>query len=226
MPNIMKQFFAHLDITIFALFLTAIANAFALFYTFEPKHKKPAWIILASTLFSAMLGLWFSYSQSVEQERLLSIMTGGNSYAYMNYAFPVGTDNLISQWLENAGEYPLYDLSLQTVDTNLLNKSIIENRAESFMPSYTSVRTVGNLGGRQIAMFEPMSTDPSSDSQFYRTVITARNGSNTQIARFRRVAGRWKVATQLFVGMGEPKEILHRKVQPGFPTDEHGEPLW
>jgi hypothetical protein len=69
---------------------------------------------------------------------------------------------------------------------------------------------------------------PNTDEQDYNVFLGARNGFFTQVLRFRRIDGQWKVATRVerqTLDEGD-HQVLYEKVDTGFPLDEHGKVDW
>lgn len=153
----------------------------------------------------------------VRTQEIVNYTTGGNSLCY----FAVNFRGFISTWtLLHSGEYPIYDLSIESIDVDEFIKC---NELHQVCPRKNFY--VGNLSpGHFKEMWEIQLFDkePKNINIFFY----ARNFYLAQEIRFRHVNGFWECATQL-LGVNNKtnaQEALYQNIGRFYPRDEDGWP--
>lgn len=120
-------------------------------------------------------------------ERMVSHITGGNSFCYIKSACP---GSRIS--IEVIGEYSIYDLQIRIVDIDALSVNLATNR---------NFETVINIGVISPGFDRFLSESlPLGDSTYrsFNAFLIGRNGYFTQLLRFAKVNGNWAYATKVY----------------------------
>jgi hypothetical protein len=119
----------------------------------------------------------------------------------------------------HCGSHPLYGISACFVDLDKFQHCLA--RGESPLNSETHVR-LGDLTPGHALQVDMRLRLGQGDAYSYNIFFTARNGSFTQLLRYRRVNGVWKCATRVERGP-DPKFV---RIDDGFPCSAGDEPNW
>lgn len=152
-------------------------------------------------------------------------MTGGDSFCYFLHSFPVNTDNTIMRMLIHVGRYPLHDLRIRIVDGNKLREisSVSENEIEKTQTRIYKP-TFFKPGQGDGFPHDYVNLPPDKDYQSYSIFFTAVNGEWHQQVSFRRVEGKWKLATK--VTNYSEGLLMPEQVRGDFPRDTNGNVKW
>jgi hypothetical protein len=159
------------------------------------------------------------------------LLTGGDSFCYISVGSLTGNDN-VPLLLLSAGKNTLQDVQVSLRDLDNLHK--LAKKGDSAPRQLLSEL----LRGTRIGDLPPHAAQIigwlrlRSDQRSYFVQIEARNGTFIQPIRFRRVGGKWKVATEVSVipPDGTPPDLtvkpVFKRVDQGFPLNNRGEVDW
>ncbi len=151
-------------------------------------------------------------------EELVKNVLGGDSFCYLTFSIgDLSGDPFVI--LISEGKYPLYDVSIDMVDLDLLNQLKKQGDKLAIFNARKNIE-VGNVSpgfGRRFGNYSLTNLKQKNFNVF----IYARNGSWNQAIRLRKVANKWVMATNV---SKEGKEIF-KKVDPDYPL-ENGEVNW
>jgi hypothetical protein len=167
-------------------------------------------------------------------KKISADLTGGEGYCYFMPSRPGQNSNIVDLMLMNDGDYPIYDISVKIDDVEKMMEILHKEKEAGKLP-YDSmtlsnamfakasiVIQVGNMGPHQYAQLNGIQIPPDVDKKSYNIHITARNGTLTQILRYRRIDNKWKMALQI---MKEGK-VIKEDVDEDFPRNEKGKIDW
>ena len=151
---------------------------------------------------------------------LIAHITGGESSCYLlGVPLPGGTLQHLS--LVHVGKHPLYEVTARIVDLEqfdqIKNNPTFENIRKSEIH-----RQCGNLIPGHATLLGDTLSRGSGDVCRFNVFFTARNGSFTQLWRFRRVNGGWTSATRIVRG----DAVLFEQIQDSFPRNADGSVAW
>ena len=140
-------------------------------------------------------------------EKITSMITGGESFCYMELgqSFLGRVEELLV--FVNHGEDPLYDVTATVVDLHSNENKIID---------------VGNIAARGARRLPALPFTP--DHTDFTIMFNARNGNWIEQLRYREVGSARRKA--LKVTRAGSEEILYELVDKGFPTDAAGKVNW
>ncbi len=151
---------------------------------------------------------------------LVGHITGGESVCYL-----IGTARtsgmLTNIVVVHVGKHPLYEVNARIVDLEALDQ-IKDNLTLENISKTEIHRQFGNLIPGHGSMVQGDISLGTGSSRNFNIFYTARNGSFTQLLRFRRVNGGWLYATKVF----HEDVTLHEEVQEGFPLNANGAVDW
>ncbi len=163
-----------------------------------------------------------------------AIITGGDSYCYIDILPAINNSNTIDLHLAREGGYPIYDISLRIDDCEevdrifkeeqMVTKFHRESLAKSMerLSKASKVFPVGNLGPNRGLLLGDLTLPSNADKKSYFVDITSRNSYITEKIIFRRVEGKWKIAYKVMRNNKIAKEF----VENGFPENDKGEVEW
>ncbi|MDD5681106.1 MAG: hypothetical protein PHI59_07675 [Candidatus Omnitrophica bacterium] len=167
-------------------------------------------------------------------KKIAADLTGGDCYCYFFISRPGKNSNIIDLMLMNDGDCPIYDISVKIDDVEKLLEISSSEMAAGKLPydSMTLLNSahgkasifmqLGNLGPHQCIQLNGIQIPPNVNKKSYNIYITARNGSITQIVRYRRVNDEWKIASKIIKG----GEVIKEDIDPGFPHNDKGKIDW
>ncbi len=169
-------------------------------------------------------------------KQIAATVSGGDNYSYVQISPPRGNSQVCEVYLVNAGTYPVYDVSVTVED---MERFLELSRAApptssamqmgQFLAGAATVyppRTIGPKKSMPLGMLQFPDSD-TKDYKAYNVDITARNCSVGQEIRFRRVEGEWKTAVKtLIIHDFDKRSERKEMVDPKFPRDSTGKPLW
>ena len=154
----------------------------------------------------------------------ISFITGGNSICYITgnigtQRHPFQVDPVLV-W--HHGKYPLYEIKIRITDLDKSSKlagtgAWIERMSEWETYARLDSLVPGHAANIEVVM--PVSSD--SMSRNFNIFFTARNGSFTQLLRFRKINGLWLRALKVEMG-----EVMYEEITEGYPRDENGKMDW
>ena len=114
-----------------------------------------------------------------------NMITGGDSFAFVEPMFNVATPNNFDLMLVNSGRYPLYDLIVEVEDLRLLQKEIEKNpKGPINSTKYTTTINVNNMKPKQ-HVFSFYSIPIPNDGEIQlRVTLSARNSLVVQNIEF------------------------------------------
>ncbi len=110
----------------------------------------------------------------------LDMLTGGDSFPFLDPTFNVSSPEQMDFWLVNGGQYPLYDVTVTIIDLIKL-RQITEKRKSSefkgpiFSNDFTSKINVGNMRPAEIAIDFLSVKTPTIGEIKYQIEIVSRN---------------------------------------------------
>jgi hypothetical protein len=154
-------------------------------------------------------------------------LTGGDSYCYIQFAFPVSSDNLIMVWLKNEGDYPLYDTQVRMVDLHKFhNLEWSVPMPEEEVKKAEALFSFGTIGPHNIAELARIETPAELDAYGVNIWIHTRYKEYVQEARFRRFEGRWRLAHRLFEQTDQGQLLIFEEISKEFPSTSSAEEIW
>ena len=167
----------------------------------------------------------FEREMQLRAEKTLLNLTGGESFTKIVVAGLDDSDpNADSAYLvvKNDNPHPLYDISLAISDNEVRRR--LENQGVPTEKSFPrSLKNVGpfSLGPHQVRTFFDWRT-PSGGRLSYGINVTARNGAWFQALRSRHNGTKWTTAWQVVKG----RDIVSEEIDPEYPRDANGLPIW
>jgi hypothetical protein len=154
-------------------------------------------------------------------------LTGGDSYCYVQFGFPVTSDNLILVWLKNDGDYPLYDAQVRMVDLHKFHRLqwIVPMPEEEVKKAETLI-SFGTIAPRSIAELGRIETPTELDAYGFNIWIHTRYREFVQEARFKRFEGRWRLAHRLFEQTDQGKILIFEEIPRQFLDTGSAEEIW
>lgn len=147
---------------------------------------------------------------------LVNQVTGGDSYCFLTVSFE-GDASLAA-----VGKYPLFDVLAVILDEQKLKQ---KPPAGVHRLTYaTESLPLGNLRPGAFFSWPRRFNVGDGDVHHYKITFHARNGIFFQPVQFRRVDGKWFVATKI-VRSGD-NVALHEMVDSGFPRNADGQVDW
>jgi hypothetical protein len=151
---------------------------------------------------------------------LVGHITGGESACFL-IGIPL-TDGMITQVaVEHVGKHPLYEVNAVIVDLEVFEQVKGNLPHDNFFRSEIH-RQFGNLIPGHTNLVQENISMGTGSSRNFNIFYTARNGSFTQLLRYRRVNGEWLYAIKVYRG----DVTMHEHVQEGFPRNENGAVDW
>lgn len=160
-------------------------------------------------------------------DNVTNLLTGGDAYCYLQFAFPVHADNQILVWLMNAGDYPLYDTQIRMVDLHKYHNLEwqVPMPEEEIAKAETRIN-VGTIGPHSVAELTNVKTPAELDVYGYNIWIHTRYRKFFQQARFKRFNGRWRLAYRLFEETDQGQKQIFEKISGEFLSSGSIEEIW
>ena len=151
--------------------------------------------------------------QAVE---IKNIVTGGDSFAYI--FFPKNYTSIIIVIPE--GDYPLYDLSIEIIDEDLISPSDYRSGRLNFF--------VGTIAPSRVSRGRVLHWQGlDGQSKNFNITFSARNGYWTQLIKCRLIDGEWSYALKVEKQVDHEKIILlHERIDQNFPKNVLGNIDW
>jgi hypothetical protein len=152
-------------------------------------------------------------------------ITGGDSFCYVALSNLDSVTNTGILTVIQEGNYPLYDLSIRMADVEKflqLQKVLPIGQVRLQVETHLNVGNVSLSHAYNLRIWKL----PNLDQQSYNIFIMARNGSFTQLLRFRRVNGEWISATKVMRRNGKDSVVLLEEIDKSFPRDATGQVDW
>lgn len=152
-------------------------------------------------------------------EDLIGYATGGESFCYLvlgslNHDTGRGAITVIHQ-----GKHPLYDVTANIVDLEKL-EALKENI------TFDHLKEGHRMYGNMIPGFCSIKNERldlgGAKERSFNIFWTARNGGFEQLLRYKKINGRWYMATKVIRG----NILLFEKIDPDYPRTELGEINW
>jgi hypothetical protein len=160
-------------------------------------------------------------------DEITNQLTGGDSYCYIRFAFPVSSDNQIMAWLENEGDYPIYNTQVRMVD--LYKFLILQWSApmpEEELEKAETLISFGTVAPHSIARLSTITTPEELDAYGFNVWIHTRYRQFVQEARFKRIEGRWRLAHRLFEQTDQGEKLIFEEISKGFPSAGSAQEIW
>ena len=209
----------------------------ASFLTWLESISPPAVIIFVGVLISAFGAFWASQQQSsfernlrekseeiarLNQELAKSVI-GGDSFCYLEILSLNPVTNVGILTVKHQGEYHLYDVHARIGDLEKLDQ-LKGNLSFATLATLNQINTnisIGNLTPSHGLILQQVSLG-NGDTRAFNIFFSARNGSFTQLLRFKKVNGKWVRATKV----ERENELLYEKVDDEFPRTTEGGVEW
>jgi hypothetical protein len=202
------------------------------------KFKRARIALFAVSLLLLLVSLVITIQDEQDNEReitelhgrldtITNQLTGGDSYSYIQFGFPVGSDNQILVWLANDGDYPLYDVQIRMVDLYKFHNLQWEvpMPVEEIKKAET-LTTFGVIGPHTIAELGSIKTPAELDAYGFNIWIHTRYKEFVQEARFKRFGGRWRLAHRLFEQTDQGKKLIFEKISNEFLNTDSAQDIW
>lgn len=196
----------------------------------------PIILVFVGALISASGGAWLAVSQIKSSEIIESktdeisrSITGGDAFPYFLPSFPRGSTQILEMMVLNESKYPLYEITARIVDINKMKtvfQQIKENGAtlkESDLSKFEDYISIGNIGPKK-AMMKAMTVSlPEQCNEYFINIFfNARNGSCTQMLRFKKIEGKWVVANKV----ERDSEVVFERISDKYPRNADGNVEW
>jgi len=202
----------------------------------DRKARKGAKIVAGLIAFASVISIVQNFRSSQNQaeferemrlkaEETLLHLTGGEGFTKVELAgLDDSNPNANSAWLvvSNDNPHPLYDISLAISDLEMRRK--LESQGiPTEISCLRSLKSLApfSLGPNQVKSFMDWRI-PSGGRLSYGINVTARNGAWFQALRCRHDGIKWTSAWQVMKG----RDIVAEKIEPGYPRDANGLPIW
>lgn len=154
-------------------------------------------------------------------------LTGGDSYCYVQFGFPVTSDNLILVWLKNGGDYPLHDTQVRMVDLHKFhNLQWSVPMPEEEVKKAETLISFGTIGPHSMTEFARIKTPAELDAYGFNIWIHTRYREFVQEARFKRFEGRWRLAHRLFEQTDQGRKLIFEEIPRQFLGTSSAEEIW
>ena len=151
---------------------------------------------------------------------LVGHITGGESACYI-IGTPIASGVLTHTALVHVGKHALYEVSARIVDLEAFDH-IKDNLTFENIRNTEILRQFGNLVPNHATMLQEIFSLGVGTSRNFNIFYTARNGSFTQLLRFRKVNDSWLYATKVV----RDEATLYENIQEGYPLNENSEVIW
>jgi hypothetical protein len=168
---------------------------------------------------------------------IVAIITGGDYHGELTVYSPHG-NNEVYFTFRNSGKYPLYGVRVNIEDLDKTSEvlgplfwSIDKRRNTSnpvSIPEWNKTRQqaitvikVGDIWPSQAVDLGPI-VIPNTDNKDYRITISAKNGSVVKLVKFKKIEGKWKMATRDYIA----GEIFKESGDADFPRNKEGKIEW
>ncbi|PKA06416.1 hypothetical protein [Leptospira harrisiae] len=147
--------------------------------------------------------------------QLIDYVTGGKSFPLVLIGTINSKTNVGIISISHQGDYPLYDVSIRIVDLQEFEK-IKDNFNINNMHRSDKNFNIGNLIPKTALQIGDwlVQNQPKQD---YNIFMFARNGSFTQMIRFRKKNEKWIFATRI---KNKDNEIIYENINPEFSSVE------
>lgn len=194
----------------------------------------PAVIIFIGVLISAFGALWASQRQaSFERnlrekseeiarlnQELANSVIGGDSFCYLAVLGPDPVTNTGLLMVAHQGKHNLYDVHARIVDLEKLDQ-LKGNLSFATLNQTDTNISIGNLIPSHGQMFHPV-TLGNGNTRSFNIFFSARNGSFTQLLRFKKIHGKWVQATKV----EREDKVIYEKIDDEFPRTAEGNVEW
>ena len=199
----------------------------------------PAVMIFVGVLISAVGAFWASQQQASFERNLrekseeiarlnrelANSVIGGDSFCYLEILSLDSVTNGGILTVTHQGEYHLYDVHARIADLEKSDR-LKENRPKGNLSLATldqinTYTSIGNLTPSSSLILREF-TLGNGTTRGFNIFFSARNGSFTQLLRFKKVNGKWVRATKV----ERENELLYEKVDDEFPRTTEGGVEW
>ncbi len=178
--------------------------------------------------------LWFQSNAALmkakeeiieKDEYILSHVTGGNSFCYVDIGSISGDGNSGTWVVNNGGDYPVYDVQIDIVDLATISQITTGSTLQQVM-SMRDIIQMGNIHPHTARMLiDPLDLSNQKELRF-NIFIVARNGFTVQHLRMIRVENKWLHATRVLKRKGDVDVTLFTEIDDNYPRDENGNVSW
>lgn len=165
-----------------------------------PKAARRLGITLAVLCGLGVMSAW--QQDGARQSETNGLISGGDSYPFIAMGLDYG--NKLAFWIQNPGDYPLYDVSFSVVDLKVFREILRRTKAgESKTPEDADIRksmkyySVGNMPkhtARQMFSLAPL---PGTTEIEFTFQFSARNGETIESFRAIKTGTSWTNALRV-----------------------------
>ncbi len=148
-------------------------------------------------------------------------VTGGESACYLAASKPE-ENTLRMMCVVHHGKHPLYEVHMRIFDCDMAAERMRNN--EPIRMGDLSENNV-QVGPLAVGMAKIIPTEINlgdAKSRRFNIFFSARNGTFTQLLRWRKVEDGWMCASQLW----RDEQVLYERIDPGFPLNAEGQVEW
>jgi hypothetical protein len=195
-----------------------------------------AWATFVGGLIVVFCGFWAAANQVRSDaeirelnEKISKSITGGSSFCFLELLRLNDHPNPFIRIpsLKHEGTFPLYDVSITITDLDVFEQVKRDGLKWEEVLSNRRVYQIGNIPPDVSRPIGEMWQLPEKDYIRYNILISARNGFFSQRLRLRRMNGQWREATIVTTAAtADAPQVLHKKVDAGFPLNQQGEVDW
>ena len=151
---------------------------------------------------------------------LVAHITGGESVCYV-VGHPLEDSNHVGYLMViHVGKHPLYGVSVRIVDVDAF-QALKGNLTPENLQQVEVSLLVGDVIPGHASMLRQGLPLGSGERRSFNVFFSARNGSFSQLLRYRKVNGKWLSAVKI-----NSKATLFEDVQKGFPRNAAGDVEW
>lgn len=171
-------------------------------------------------------GSWWG---AAEQQHFQEFVTGGDSYAYLEFV-DLGKGQY--NWsIKHCGDYPVYDVEFVIKNLRLMAEADLSNLLER-MKAINDVDTIPTLTKdmtQTIPGYNPFLHNALTEQvEVFQITMDARNRSIQQIVEVHKVGEQYKSAYMLFDNKTPTcdAEPFVKHIEEGFPLNQEGKVDW
>ena len=235
----MLNWFENMGLPAVMTFVGVLISAIGVFWSSQQQASFERKMIFVGILISA-IGVFWSSQQQASFERnlrekneeiarlnreLANSVIGGNSFCYLEILSLDSVTNVGILTVKHQGEYHLYDVHARIADLEKIDQ-LKGNlpKGKLSLATLNQIHThisIGNLIPSHGSVLQQVSLG-NGNTRAFNISFSARNGSFTQLLRFKKVNGKWVRATKV----ERENEVLYEEVDDEFPRTAEGSIKW
>ncbi|MGB3480224.1 MAG: hypothetical protein WBB67_13835 [bacterium] len=160
-----------------------------------------------------------------KDEYILSHVTGGNGFCYLDIGSISGDGNSGTWVVNNGGDYTVYDVQVDIINLATITQITPDSTLQQML-SMRDIVELGNIPPHTARMLiDPIDLSNQEELKF-NIFVVARNGFTVQHLRMIRIENKWFHATRVLKRKGDSDITLFEEVDDNYPKDENGNVNW